>query len=333
MNAENKDDVRLPIEGDILTTHTGESIIIHQKLGNGAMGQVFLGKLNERNFAVKTEKKALGLIPLEVKLLLTAKRENFNHFCTIYGYGKVSKAYNFMIMSLLNSDLYQLRMECPNRIFSMNTTTQIAIQSLKAMEELHSIGYIHRDIKSSNFAPGRGRCSTIFIFDFGLSRRFVDGSNMKLSPRKNVGWRGTVRYASLNAHKQLDLSRRDDIESWLYMLIEMKLGSLPWCFLRERNQVGNSKMIIRTDRANFFSNLPKQFQEIMDIIDNYDFESCPNYPKLKKLVEKIRINDNCDEAEMKWDWETAELSIIGTVSVKSVAIMAENGSNNISSPE
>ncbi|CAI5440172.1 unnamed protein product [Caenorhabditis angaria] len=171
------------------------------------------------------------------------------------------------------------------------------------MEELHSIGYIHRDIKASNFAPGRGRSSTIFIFDFGLSRRFVDGSNMKLSPRKNVGWRGTVRYASLNAHKQLDLARRDNIESWFYMLLEMKIGSLPWCFLRERDQVGNSKMLIKKDRANFFSNLPQQFQEIMDIID------------------KIRIDDNC------------ELSYIGTVSVTSVAIMAEHGSNNISIPE
>ncbi|CAI5440173.1 unnamed protein product [Caenorhabditis angaria] len=113
MSAEDKD-VRIPIEGDILTTNTGESITLHQKLGNGAMGQVFLGKLNERHVAVKTETKALGLIPLEVKLLLTAKREKFTHFCTIYGYGKVSRAYNFMIMSLLNSDLYQLRMELPN---------------------------------------------------------------------------------------------------------------------------------------------------------------------------------------------------------------------------
>lgn len=48
------------------------------------------------------------------------------------------------------------------------------------------------------------------------------------SSRGEVGWRGTIRYGSLHAHLGVDLSRRDDVESWLYLLVEITKGSLPW---------------------------------------------------------------------------------------------------------
>ena len=71
------------------------------------------------------------------------------------------------------------------------------------------------------------------MYDFGLARRYVDKNNQIIPSRKEVGWRGTTRYGSLNAHKRQDLGRRDDLESWFYGLVEMTRGTLPW-----RNVVG-----------------------------------------------------------------------------------------------
>ena len=39
---------------------------------------------------------------------------------------------------------------------------------------------------------------------------------------------GTALFASINAHKGSELSRRDDIESLVYTLIYLITGTLPW---------------------------------------------------------------------------------------------------------
>ena len=45
---------------------------------------------------------------------------------------------------------------------------------------------------------------------------------------KGQHFMGNIRYASLNIHKGYTHSRRDDIESLLYILIYLHLGKLPW---------------------------------------------------------------------------------------------------------
>lgn len=45
-----------------------------------------------------------------------------------------------------------------------------------------------------------------------------------IAERKSAALMGTIHYASLRAHNFLDQSRKDDLESWFYMLIEMING-------------------------------------------------------------------------------------------------------------
>jgi hypothetical protein len=53
---------------------------------------------------------------------------------------------------------------------------------------------------------------------------------------------GTALFASINAHKGKDLSRRDDIESLAYTLLYLCSGTLPWKNInnnkkKERHQI------------------------------------------------------------------------------------------------
>jgi hypothetical protein len=49
-----------------------------------------------------------------------------------------------------------------------------------------------------------------------------------MSPNLKHGFTGTTAYSSANCHLDLAPSRRDDLESWFYCLIEFVTGSLPW---------------------------------------------------------------------------------------------------------
>lgn len=86
---------------------------------------------------------------------------------------------------------------------------------LYSIEQLHNRGFIHRDIKPSNFVVGKGKNkSKVYMVDFGLAKMHLDvnGKNFNklisylgqpLEQRKNADFRGTVTYASLNAHNKI----------------------------------------------------------------------------------------------------------------------------------
>lgn len=333
--SENSRKDRLPVTGEYFENEKGDRFFFRQKLGDGAMGHVFLSLQGGRTVAIKTEKYSTGMLPMEIKVLLSAKRNKGTHFCDIIDYGTIRREYNYMVISLLGKDLYRLRAEQPNRAFTLNTTTKIGLETIEAIEELHAYGYLSRDVKPSNFAPGMRECNqhkTIYMFDFGLAKKFVDRDGKKMKSRGEVGWRGTVRYGSLQAHKRLDLGRRDDVECWFYMLIEMYAGELPWRHMTDRALVGQAKLSVRNEaRLSFFHNIPRQFERIMDLIDGYPFEIKPDYEHLKALMTEIRVENHIPD-RCKWDWQIEESQhseLTETTSVMSdMAIMAEQGVTN-----
>ena len=76
---------------------------------------------------------------------------------------------------------------------------------LEAIEEVHNRGFIHRDVKASNFVLSQDY-KEVYIVDFGLAKKHLDASKNPYKQRKKADFRGTVSFASLNAHNNIDLS-------------------------------------------------------------------------------------------------------------------------------
>ena len=77
---------------------------------------------------------------------------------------------------------------------------------------------------------GIGKTSnTLHMIDFGLARSVIDkktGQHIPFVKGKNLI--GTCRYVSINAHLGFELSRRDDLLTLGFVMINFIKGQLPW---------------------------------------------------------------------------------------------------------
>ncbi|CAD5225912.1 unnamed protein product [Bursaphelenchus xylophilus] len=307
---------KLPQNGEMLRTRRNEYEIV-KLLGKGGFGAVYEVKSKEGElFAAKCEtidvKKQV--LTMDCRVLRGAFMIKSPHFCTIIDRGKVEGRFRYLVMKLVGRNLWELRVERDRQRFSLNTALKAAEQSLMSIEDLHRIGYLHRDIKPGNFAIGRPDTNEhhiIYMLDFGLCRKFMGESESKdlRIPRASAPFRGTTRYAAMAALRQMEQSRKDDIEAWLYMVVEWTAGQLPWRKLRgsDKEEVLKWKEAVRSGEAmeEFLVDCPKrQFVTIMQYVDSLMYHSIPDYPYLYYCVQyAAKANGIKPTDPLDWDPE------------------------------
>jgi serine/threonine protein kinase len=77
-----------------------------------------------------------------------------------------------------------------------------------------------------------------------LSKQYIDEKGEHIPKVNKKGMIGTARYASINAHKGIEQSRRDDLESLGYILLYFYLGVLPWQKIKCDNKEEKYKKIM-----------------------------------------------------------------------------------------
>ncbi|KAI6174742.1 CK1/TTBK protein kinase [Aphelenchoides fujianensis] len=176
---------------------------VTKKLGEGGCGVVYEvsnAKTPHVRAALKSEPFGMHeddeLLKMEVHVL--RKLPNGRHVCRLLATGKGTN-FTFVVMTLLGPALNDLRRQCPERRFSVGTTVLLGVECVEAVRELHEAGFVHRDVKPSNSPLGRPpKQRVVFLYDFGLARQILGVEKLR-EPRRTVSFKGTVRYASLNA--------------------------------------------------------------------------------------------------------------------------------------
>ncbi|KAF9903388.1 hypothetical protein EC991_003843 [Linnemannia zychae] len=128
------------------------------------------------------------------------------------------------------------------------------------------------------------------IVDFGLAAFYRDASGKHIPNRGSTPHKvGTARYASINIHCGRQHTRRDDIESVGYMLLEFLIGTLPWSGIMARNsKEGWSKMKeikeeIELDEL--CEGLPRGFMTYIGYARSLKFEEEPDYEYLRNILQ------------------------------------------------
>uniref|UniRef100_A0A7E4W429 Protein kinase domain-containing protein n=1 Tax=Panagrellus redivivus TaxID=6233 RepID=A0A7E4W429_PANRE len=226
------------------------------------------------------------------------------YVCRLYAAGRVVENVNVVCMSLAGPSLSWLRRRCPQQRMTFSSALRIAFHCLNAIEDLHCIGFIHRDIKASNFAVGyySDEARDIRILDFGFARAYLsyrrDGTLGIRRPRARAPFLGTDRYCSPNVHKRNEQGRVDDCWSWLFMLVELMYGKLPW------RDVSSKRILQAKEDAlpTLFRHGPLEMYTAIDHLSALSYESRPDYDHLRGI-----ISDICRKRGFKfrdpYDWE------------------------------
>ncbi|XP_063738893.1 tau-tubulin kinase 1 [Eleginops maclovinus] len=274
-----------------------------KKIGGGGFGEIYeaLDLLTRENVALKVESAQQPKQVLKMEVAVLKKLQGKNHVCKFIGCGRNDK-FNYVVMQLQGRNLADLRRSQPRGTFTMSTTLRLGKQILESIEAIHSVGFLHRDIKPSNFAMGRlpSTYRKCYMLDFGLARQYTNTTGEVRPPRTVAGFRGTVRYASVNAHKNKEMGRHDDLWSLFYMLVEFAVGQLPWRKIKDKEQVGQIKE--RYDHRMLLKHMPSEFNIFLDHVLALDYYTKPDYQLLMSVFENSMKERIITENE-PFDWE------------------------------
>lgn len=286
-------------------------------LNKGGFGVIWLVK-NKNTMtlaALKAEdddpKNGGSAIKIETEVLKKIHRKQLKpHFTELF-HSVARRDYHYMIITRLGKDLRDLRLKNKDGRFSEATNVRVGIQCLYALKLLHDVGYIHRDIKPVNFMIGhqtdQERVRIVHLVDFGLARRYArenrGGTWTMRRARKTAQFRGTYRYAAPAVHDKFEQGRRDDVWSWLYMLIELQCG-LPWEKETARERIEWKKL--KTTDEKLLEKFPNETHWIVKHLrDEMDCYKRPDYAKIYECMEKWMRRVKTDYQQL-YDWEQKE---------------------------
>ncbi|KAI6189511.1 Tau-tubulin kinase 1 [Aphelenchoides bicaudatus] len=289
--------------GSVISSKRRNYVLINL-LGEGGFGAVFKvrpqdGQKSEE-YAMKIEKKK------ETRLHSKLKME----IAILKLVGK-KPTYFFIVMQLVGKSLADLLEERPKKVFSIATGLGAAYQCLEAIEDLHAQGFIHRDIKPDNYAIGLGdKKRLIYLLDFGIARKILKEDDELKTPRVSANFKGTVSYAAIDSHKNKELSKKDDCESWFYMLVELiSATGLPWKDLSNKTVVLDLKVKSRQKGTKEYNLLyeelkrcKRDFIEIITYIDKLQYADTPDYEFIYEILKEAA--NNCKvKLDSPFDWE------------------------------
>jgi serine/threonine protein kinase len=247
--------------------------ILLNKIGEGSFGYIYKAE----NYRTK-EEVAIKVESIKNDMnLLKNESEIYQYLLGTIGipqvkwYGKDNENY-YMVIPLLGKSLEEIMSE--KKIFSLKLVLQIGIQILYLLKAIHEKKLIHRDIKPDNFLLGKN--NQIYLIDFGLCKTYIK-NDVHIEMKKTSSLIGSITYASINAHQNKQLSRRDDLESLGYMFLYFILGNLPW---REIDFSKNKNTEIIILLKNTITNdkcLPDILIEYMNYVRKLEFEEEPKY--------------------------------------------------------
>ena len=212
---------------------------IRSQIGAGGMGDVYLAQdaQLDRLVAIKIlsaeiarDQQRLYRFLQEARAASKLKSANVVH---IYEIGEV-EGHHLIAMEYVEGE--PLSKKIGGRPMEVPEIIRTGIQIARALDEAHSKGVIHRDIKPQNIIVTSN--AEVKVLDFGLAKlSSLPAPDADLTPNSELATRvktnpgvvmGTVNYMSPEQALGRDVDHRTDLFSFGVVLYEMATGRVPF---------------------------------------------------------------------------------------------------------
>lgn len=258
------------------------------KLGYGSFGEVWkaIHIYKKKEVAIKLERKNKNSLKKETITLRYLS--NISCVPSVKYYGTFN-SYNYLIMELLGSCIYKYLNNYTDELKFVKVKN-VALKMINAIEQVHKLGIIHRDIKPDNFLMTLNN-KDVKLIDFGLAKQFITNNGSHKINTKTSTIVGTLRYISYYVHDLNTPSRRDDIISFVYSIVYILYNELPWKDIdysskQERYHLtkGIKCNIVNTE---LYKKIPNKLKELINYSCDLTYDEEPNYEYISFLLKTV----------------------------------------------
>jgi len=205
---------------------------IRNKLGQGGMGTVYLGRQESmgRDVAIKVMRSVCAENDQQVARFMaeasTASQLRHPNTVIVHDFGQTEHGLLYLVMELLEGLPLSKLLKAEGALH-WQRCLRIMIQVLGSLAEAHDKGFLHRDIKPDNIMVGRLGDNPDFakVLDFGIAKS-LGAANTGMTATGTV--LGTPRYMSPEQATDRPVDGRADLYSLGVVLFEMLTGTPPF---------------------------------------------------------------------------------------------------------
>lgn len=258
---------------------------------------------SNKNFVLKTDRRGEdGTLAKSFKFLnlLTEEGDDHKRF-PIPIHMELHPNQQVMTMERMWVSLHYIHYRTLKRTaqpLHMDIVTKIGRQGIEMLEEMSNHGIVHGDIKPKHIMKERLRNNSpgmLRLVDFEHASEFRDSEGVHVKSKYSKRLGASMEFCSINVHMGRTLSRRDDIESLIYLIVFIAKGKLPWSELVARDPPPSHEEVLamkkRINAEQFFENMPKEFLDLWSHFKSLSFSTEPDYMLMRNIMDESLVNN------------------------------------------
>ena len=248
-----------------------------EKINEGSFGSIFKAEniRTKEMVAIKFENKSEQIKSLKNEARIYQYLGKLNGFPQLKTFGTTGDV-NYLVIDLLGNSLIDI---IKYNSLSLDSVLVLGIQIIQRIQSLHNNCLLHRDIKPSNFVFGnKDYTNKLYLIDLGFAKRY-DYNGKHIEEKNITHIVGTLNFVSINVHNYIEPSRRDDIESCIYVILTMLLGDLEWF-----KETDINKMVLLKENIINDDKIPIFIKNMLSYIRSIEFDATPDYDYIISLI-------------------------------------------------